>query len=62
MSKIIRGTQDKKNRVILKSPDGGVGRIRCPKCQQLAIPEQDGEGKQMYRCLGCGSIMKSQML
>lgn len=62
MSKIIRGTLDKKNRTILKSPEGGVGRIRCPKCQQLAIPEQGAQGQPQYRCLGCGSILMAQKL
>lgn len=62
MSKIIRGTLDKKNRTILKQPDGGVGRIRCPRCQQLAIPEQSSTGEAQYKCLGCGSVLKSQRL
>lgn len=60
MSKIIRGTLDRKNRTILKKPEGGVGRIRCPKCQQLALPEKNGQNEPQYRCMGCGSILKSQ--
>ena len=62
MSKIIRGTLDRKNRTILKRPEGGVGRIRCPKCLQLAIPEQSGAGQPQYKCLGCGSVIKAQRI
>lgn len=62
MSKIIRGTRDAKNRTILKQPQGGVGRVRCPKCQNLAIAELDGQGRQTYRCTGCGSILTSRPL
>lgn len=61
MSKIIRGTLDAKTRAtILKQPDGGSGRLRCPKCQGLAIGELDGAGKPIYKCQGCGSTIKSK--
>lgn len=58
MSKIIRGTLDNKNRTILKQPDGGPGRLRCPKCQGLAIQQLGGDGKPQHKCQGCGSIIK----
>lgn len=62
MSKIIRGTQDAKNRTILKQPAGGAGRVRCPKCQNLAVQEVAGDGKPRYRCTGCGSTITSKPL
>lgn len=61
MSKIIRGTLDARNRaVILKQPQGGSGRLRCPKCQNLAVAELDGAGKPIHKCQGCGSTLKSK--
>lgn len=62
MAKIIRGTRDAKNRTILKQPQGGAGRVRCPKCQNLAIAGVDGSGKPIYQCTGCGSILTSKPL
>lgn len=60
MAKIITGTRDAKNRAtILKQPQGGSGRLRCPKCQQLAIAELDGAGKPVHKCQGCGAILKA---
>jgi ribosomal protein S27E len=59
MSKIIRGTLDNKNRTILKQPEGGVGRVRCMKCQQLAVAQLGPDGKQQFKCQGCGAIIKS---
>lgn len=60
MSKIIRGTQDAKKRTILKQPQGGVGRVRCPKCQGLATSEVGGNGKVQHRCGSCGSVLTSR--
>jgi len=56
MSRIIRGTQDAKGRIMLKQAEGGMGRIRCPKCQCLAIDAIDSRtGTKVKRCQGCGN-------
>lgn len=61
MAKLIRGTLDAKGNTVLKEPEGGVGRVRCPKCQQLAIPMTHPQtGKAMYQCQGCGSYITSK--
>jgi hypothetical protein len=61
MAKLIRGTLDAKNRAtLLKQPQGGTGRLRCPKCQGLAIAELDGTGKPVHKCQGCGAVIKSK--
>lgn len=55
MSRIIRGTQDLKGRIISKQATGGMGRIRCPKCQGLAVDAVDTKtGQKVKRCNGCG--------
>lgn len=62
MAKIIRGTLDNKNRTILKQPDGGSGRLRCPRCKQLAIQTLGPDGKVQFNCQGCGSVLKANPL
>lgn len=61
MAKIIRGTVDSKNRMILKQPEGGVGRLRCPRCPGLAIPQVSTQG-QIYVCGSCGAVITSKPL
>lgn len=53
--KIIRGTRDAKGNVIIKQQEGGVGRVRCMKCQRLAIPVRLANGKEVLQCQGCGA-------
>jgi uncharacterized C2H2 Zn-finger protein len=54
--KTIRGTRDLKGNTILKQPEGGTGRLRCPKCQRLATPAQGPDGKPVMKCGGCGAV------
>ena len=61
MSRVIRGTKDLKNRIVMKSPQGGTGRIRCPKCQGLAVPATDNAtGQPVLQCSGCGTKFSSK--
>lgn len=60
MAKLIRGTLDNKGRTILKQPEGGPGRIRCPKCQNLAFPTKRPDGTAAMQCQGCGSVITSK--
>jgi len=53
--KIIRSVRDTRGNVIQKSPDGGVGRTRCPKCQMLCTAQRAADGKQVMQCGGCGA-------
>ncbi len=62
MAKVIRGTQDWRNRggntQVIKAPAGAVGRLRCP-CGGLAIPGQSNDGKAVFKCQGCGGMLKT---
>lgn len=60
--KIIRGTRDLKGRVLLKQAEGGMRRIRCPKCNQLAKPTRRPDGTEVLQCVGCGAAYKSLAL
>lgn len=53
--RIIRGTRDAKGNVITKQQEGGVGRVRCMKCQRLAVPTRLPNGKEVLQCQGCGA-------
>lgn len=60
--KIIRGTKDAKGTVLLKGVQGGVKRIRCPKCQMLAVPATKQDGASVLLCGGCGAEYRSRPL
>ncbi len=53
--KIIRGTKDNKGNVFQKTPEGGVGRQRCMKCQNICTSQRLPDGKQVMKCGGCGA-------
>lgn len=53
--RIIRGTRDAKGNIITKQQEGGVARVRCMKCQNLAVPTILANGKQVLKCQGCGA-------
>lgn len=42
---------------IIKEADGGVGRMRCPNCQNLAVSKVLPDGKQVLQCHVCGSVL-----
>jgi hypothetical protein len=54
--RIIRGTRDAKGNVITKQQEGGVGRLRCMKCQCLAVPTRLADGREVHKCQGCGAM------
>lgn len=56
MAKVIRGTKDAKGNLILKGGQGGISKIRCPTCGNLAQP--DVSNVQGYACANCGSKFK----
>lgn len=53
--RIIRGTQDNKGNVITKAPEGGVGRVRCMKCQMICTQVTLTTGQVVMQCGSCGS-------
>lgn len=53
MKRIRTGVAAGRNKVVLKQPEGGMRRLRCPKCQQLAAPAVRSNGAEVYRC-ACG--------
>lgn len=53
--KIIRGTKDAKGNVVTKQPAGGVGRLRCMKCQNLMTMTTLPSGAKVMKCNGCGA-------
>lgn len=61
MGRIIRGTGDAK-RVILKKAPGGERKIRCPKCQGLAVPALSRNGTKVLRCSTCSTEFTSTKL
>lgn len=60
--KIIRGTRDAKNRVFLRTPPGGVGRMRCPRCGGIAGQTVGANGTPSWSCQSCGVSVKTQTL
>lgn len=54
--KIIRGTRDAKGNIITKQQEGGVARVRCMKCQGLAVPTTLPDGREVLKCTGCGAM------
>lgn len=56
MAKVIRGSRDAKGNVILKGGQGGIQKIRCPTCKNVAQP--DVSNTQTYKCANCGSTFK----
>lgn len=61
MKKIRAGQLGPNNVVVLKQPEGGMRRIRCVKCQQLAVPVTKPNGKIVYRC-ACGTEYTARAL
>jgi ribosomal protein S27E len=53
--RIIRGTKDAKGNVISRTPEGGVGRIRCMRCQNLCTSAMMPDGTSVMRCAACGA-------
>jgi len=60
MKRFRSGTLANKNTVVLKEADGGMRRIRCPKCQSLAAPVTRPNGQKVLQCGGCGTQFTSQ--
>lgn len=55
MSRAIVGTRGIREQSIVKQPEGGSGRIRCPKCQNICSAAIDNAtGRNVLRCGGCG--------
>lgn len=50
-----------KNVVVLKQAEGGMRRMRCPKCTQLAVPVTKPNGATVYRC-NCGTEYSARAL
>jgi hypothetical protein len=61
MKRFRGGTLAAKNTVVLKQAEGGMRRLRCPKCQQLAVPATRNDGTQIYRC-ACGAEFSARAL
>lgn len=53
--KIIRSVRDANGNVIQKQPEGGVGRLRCPKCQGLCVQQARPDGTPVMACGSCGA-------
>lgn len=63
MSRAIVGTRGIREQSIIKQPEGGTGRIRCTKCQQIAVAAVDtASGRNVLRCNGCGTQFTSTPL
>lgn len=64
MSRAVVGTKGIRDRVAVgKQPEGGTGRIRCPKCQNIAAVSTDTiTGAKVLHCHGCGQQYSSTPL
>jgi ribosomal protein S27E len=58
--KVIRSVQDARGNIIQKQPEGGVGRTRCMKCQNLCTMQSLPDGTQVMRCGACGANYQHQ--
>lgn len=61
MKRFRTGVQAAKNVVVLKQAEGGMRRIRCPKCTQLAVPAVRPNGENIYRC-ACGAEFSARTM
>lgn len=41
--------------VVLREPEGGLGKIRCPRCKAVAVPARRQDGTVVNRCPTCGT-------
>lgn len=56
MSKVVTpGKQQKDGSVILLGGEGGLNKIRCPKCKRLAPMTARPDGRRVYKCTACGA-------
>lgn len=51
---VVKGDKDVS---IIKEAEGGVGRMRCPKCQNLAVVSTTAKGKKVKACPVCGAML-----
>jgi hypothetical protein len=53
--KTIRAVRDARGNVLQKVPAGGVGRLRCPRCNGICTSKTMPNGKSVLTCSGpCG--------
>jgi uncharacterized C2H2 Zn-finger protein len=45
--------------VVIRQPEGGLGKIRCPKCHSAAVPARTQDGTLVNRCPMCGTEWRS---
>lgn len=45
--------------VVLREPEGGLGKIRCPRCHAVAVPARTQNGTLVKRCPSCGTEWQS---
>ena len=52
---VVKGTKDASRRKAVRviKATGGVDKIRCPGCQQMAVSIPDGTGGTKHRCTSC---------
>lgn len=63
MKKVMEGTQDiKAKQPQVTKSTFGARKVRCQKCQGLAVPTPDGKGGYMLKCMGCGTTYLSTRL
>lgn len=54
--KIIRSVKDARGNIIQKQPPGGIGRLKCPKCQRgVTTAKVMPNGKRVLSCNSCGA-------
>lgn len=63
MSKFRRGQQVAPGVVVLKKTgEGGMRKLRCPKCQGVAVERRQPDGRVVNTCGTCGTTFASQAL
>ncbi len=56
MQRIIRSVKDARGNIIQKQPPGGLGRLKCPKCQHgVCVAKTYPNGKRVQSCQSCGA-------
>lgn len=53
--RIIRSVRDNRGNVIAKTPAGGVGRLKCPKCSGNCTAQHMPNGKRVMKCGNCSA-------
>lgn len=52
--KRTRARETPKGAIVTQEGEGGIGKLRCPSCKNVAVAYNRQNGQQVMRCTSCG--------